>query len=764
MRTTVKALAAVAAATCLLLIGAGVAQADIYWANVGSDAIGRADINGGSVNQAFLSTGGTSGGGVAVDGTYVYWSQWTGAIGRAKLDGSSADASFITGLSHTPTALAVDSGHIYWSEPNDAAIGRANIDGTGVDETFIATDPSGSPDGVTVRSGFIYWADANLGQIGRANLDGTGVDNSFITGLNTPRGVTSDGIWIYWGDVGDRSVGRAPVDGSSSDPTWLDFGTQVYGVSAVAGYLYWTEPVFDTIGRARLSDLSGSESFISGGDFPEQVAVLSAGVTLAGSGAFGNVNVGGSASTTYTVTNSGNGPLVLGAGAVTFSGAGASQWSLTTDGCSGQTVAAGASCTVVAAFAPTTTGAKSATLRFADNAPASPQTVTLTGRGTAATFSASPASTSFGGQRTGTTSLPQTFTIANTASGPNAGVMTIAAGGVTLAGADPGQFTITADGCSGQTVAAGGNCTVSASFAPTSTGAKSASMRVVDDAPGSPHTIGLSGTATQPALALAPAEQDFGAVLLGTAGPAQAFTLSNSGTDASLLGTVTLAGPDAAQFAIRSDGCSGVTLAPGASCTVTAAFSPTAVGSRTAMLQFPNDAGAARTAALRGLGYPFFPPSPTPEGGSTGAEGGGGSGAAGASSTPGTPATHDAGSASTRMSVGLLHGRLTVSRRGRLALRLRCEGASLRTCAGTLQVLRRAGRSARSLSTVRRIAYRIDAGATRTVVVRLRSSVRMQLARSCRKRGAVVRVLVTQVGGEVTGSDRRIAFRRAGCR
>jgi hypothetical protein len=305
---------------------------------------------------------------------------------------------------------------------------------------------------------------------------------------------------------------------------------------------------------------------------------------------------------------------------------------------------------------------------------------------------------------------------------------------------------------------------VSAWFAPTATGAKTASLRVVDDAPGSPHTIDLSGTATQPALALAPAEQDFGGVLLGTAGLARAFTLSNSGTDPSVLGTVTLAGPDAAQFAIRSDGCSGVTLAAGASCTVTAAFGPTSVGRQAATLQFPSDAGAARTAALTGLGYAFVPPPPDPGGGTGGAGGGGGSGATGVPSTPGTPATDTAGSASTRMSVGLLRGRLTVSRSGRIALRLRCEGASLRSCVGTLQVLRRAGGRAPSLSTVRRIAYRIDAGATQTVVVRLRSSVRRQIARSCRKRGAVVRVLVTQVGGEVTGSDRQIAFRRAGCR
>jgi hypothetical protein len=763
MQLAGKVVVALAVATCLALLGATAAPADIYWANAGSNTIGRATVAGGSVNQAFLSTGTDSGGGVAVDGTYVYWSQWSGAIGRARLDGSDADPNFITGLSHTPTALAVDAGHIYWAQPNDAAIGRANLDGSGVDEGFIATDPGGSPDGVAVDGTFVYWADANLGEVGRANLDGTGVDSGFISGLGTPRSVTTDGTWLYWGDISERAVGRALVGGTGVDADWLDFGTPVYGATAVGGRLYWTEPLFNSIGFVRVADLTGVEDFITGADFPEQVAVLSAGAVVTGSGAFGNVVVGAEATQSYTVTNNGNAPLVFAAGAVTLAGANANQWSLTVNTCSGQTIPAGGTCTVTARFAPTSAGAKSATLRFSDNAPDSPHTVSLAGRGISATFSAAPSSHDFGGVRVGTTSTAQTFTISNTATGPDAGPMTIPAGGVTLTGADTGQFTVGTDTCSGTVVAVGLSCTVAVTFSPASTGAKSANLHVADNATGAPHDVALGGTGTEPALAVSPAVKDFGSVLVGTTSPAQAFTLTNSGSGASVLGTVALSGGAAGQFAIGGDSCSGTTLGPGASCTVSLAFGPTAVGAQAATLQFPNDAGAPPTAALSGFGLVFVPPTPSGGGGS----GSGGSGAGGSSPseqppTPTAPSTAPA--TGDHMSVGLLRTKLSASRRGVITLRLRCEGTTLKRCAGTLRLLRRSGQRTVRVSTVRRAAYRIDAGTTARMVLRLRPSVRRQLARSCARRHALVRILVKQADGSATGSDRRIIIRRAHCR
>jgi PKD repeat protein len=96
---------------------------------------------------------------------------------------------------------------------------------------------------------------------------------------------------------------------------------------------------------------------------------------------------------------------------------------------------------------------------------------------------------------------------------------------------------------------------------------------------------------------------DFDATMLGRSTPAQAATLTNSGAGPLHVGAVGLAGPAAAQFRIASDGCGGVTVAPGQACTVGVAFAPTAAGPASGSLAVEDDAsGSPHTVALDGVG------------------------------------------------------------------------------------------------------------------------------------------------------------------
>jgi hypothetical protein len=85
-------------------------------------------------------------------------------------------------------------------------------------------------------------------------------------------------------------------------------------------------------------------------------------------------------------------------------------------------------------------------------------------------------------------------------------------------------------------------------------------------------------------------------------------TLTSSGSFASVLGPVSLssrAGPD---FVVIADTCSGATLAVGETCTVSVAFTPFAIGARTATLTFPNDAAdGPLTIPLHGVGVADAP-------------------------------------------------------------------------------------------------------------------------------------------------------------
>jgi Ca2+-binding RTX toxin-like protein len=66
---------------------------------------------------------------------------------------------------------------------------------------------------------------------------------------------------------------------------------------------------------------------------------------------------------------------------------------------------------------------------------------------------------------------------------------------------------------------------------------------------------------------------------------------------------VTLAGPDASQFSISSNSCSGANLAPATMCTLGVKFAPTGLGSRSATVTISsNGAGAPHAVALTGMG------------------------------------------------------------------------------------------------------------------------------------------------------------------
>ena len=101
--------------------------------------------------------------------------------------------------------------------------------------------------------------------------------------------------------------------------------------------------------------------------------------------------------------------------------------------------------------------------------------------------SLSPASLNFGSQSTGTSSAAMPVTVTNS------GVSALTITGVAVSGPNAGDYSAT--GCIG-TLAPGNPCTISVTFTPVTTGTRSASVAITDNAPGSPQIISLSGTGT----------------------------------------------------------------------------------------------------------------------------------------------------------------------------------------------------------------------------------------------------------------------------
>jgi hypothetical protein len=120
----------------------------------------------------------------------------------------------------------------------------------------------------------------------------------------------------------------------------------------------------------------------------------------------------------------------------------------------------------------------------------------------------------------------------------------------------------------------GATCTVNVMFTPTAGAvtSRSASVSISDNAAGSPQTVALSGSATQPSISISPTSINFGGQLAGTSSSAQTVTITNNGAGA--LAFTSIAFSDAADFAFAANTCKGVNTPPGGTCTIQVTFGP----------------------------------------------------------------------------------------------------------------------------------------------------------------------------------------------
>jgi len=267
----------------------------------------------------------------------------------------------------------------------------------------------------------------------------------------------------------------------------------------------------------------------------------------------------------------------------------------------GTTLAAAATCTVSVEFKPLAVGALTASLSIADNATGTPQTVALTGTGTAAlthTVSLSPTSVAFASTAEGSTTAAQVVTVKNT------GTAAVTLTSETITGTYATSFLKSATTC-GTTLAAAATCTVSVEFKPLAVGALTASLSVADNATGTPQTVALTGTGTAAlthTVSLSPTSVAFASTAEGSTTAAQVVTVKNTGTGAVTLTSETITGTYATSFLKSATTC-GTTLAAAASCTVSVEFKPLAVGALTASLSVADNAtGTPQTVALTGTG------------------------------------------------------------------------------------------------------------------------------------------------------------------
>jgi hypothetical protein len=600
-----------------LAVGAAQGGIIVHSALTGGSVAGTCNWWGDASGPGSIASG--SGSLVSANVTYAPWltsasltggcldaalSPTTKAYGSVVVNATSADQTFT--LTNTgDAALHVGTVTIGGTDPTqfikgtDTCTGQTvGLSGTCVVHvTFQPTSTGGKSGTLTIPSDASTSPDT-------ASLSGTGVQPAAsLTPASKAYGDiqvgSSSGQTFTLTNTGDADlhVGTASIGGT--DPTQFSKGTDTCtNTTVTAGNTCTVDVAFQpssTGGRSATlsvpSDAPGSPSTAS----LSGTGIQPAASLTPSSKSYGDILVGGSsAAQTFTLTNTGSADLHM--GTVAIAGTNPGQFAKGADSCTNATVTAGNTCTVDVSFQPTSTGSQSATLSVPSDAPGSPSTASLSGTGIQPGASLSPTSKAYGSVVVDSSSADQTFTLTNTGSAP------LHVGTVSISG-DATQFPNGTDTCTGVTLAASGTCAVHVTFHPTSTAAKSATLSVPSDAPGSPNTSSLTGTGTQPGASLSPTSKAYGSVVVDSSSADQTFTLSNTGSAPLHVGTATVGGADPTQFPKGTDGCAGATLAVGGTCDIHVTFHPTSSGAKAGTLSVPSDApGTPTTASLTGTG------------------------------------------------------------------------------------------------------------------------------------------------------------------
>src|SRR5579864_6728207 len=342
-----------------------------------------------------------------------------------------------------------------------------------------------TPTGSGMRSGSVTVTDNVTGSPQSVALTGTGIalsanavlTPSSLTFASVPLGTSSLPQTVTLTNSGNTALTLSTVY------TTGDYGqTDNCPASLSAGSTCVINVTFTpTVTGTRTGTVTISDSAMGS---PQSVALTGTGIALSANAVltpssltFASVPLGTSSlPQTVTLTNSGNTALTISGVQVT--------------GDYGQnnncpaSLSAGSTCTINVTFTPTVTGTRTGTVTISDSAMGSPQIVALTGTGLSlsATVALTPSSLTFASVPRGTSSTSQMVTLTNT------GNAALTLSTVYTTG-DYGQT----DNCPAS-LSAGSSCTINVTFTPTVTGARTGTVTISDNAAGSPHIVGLSGT------------------------------------------------------------------------------------------------------------------------------------------------------------------------------------------------------------------------------------------------------------------------------
>jgi hypothetical protein len=218
-------------------------------------------------------------------------------------------------------------------------------------------------------------------------------------------------------------------------------------------------------------------------------------------------------------------------------------------------------------------------------------------------YTVSPSSVSFANQLINVASAPMPVTVTNT------GTVALPITSIILSTSGLQPFSET-NTC-GTSVAVGSNCTINVVFDPATVGSATATLNINAGNGAGTKTVALSGTGIVPTYTAAPTSVPFGNQVTNVASAPKSVTVTNTGTVALPITSITLSSGGSQPFS-QTNTC-GTSVAVGSNCTISVVFDPATVGSASATLSINAGNGAGtKTVALSGTGIvPAYTVAPT---------------------------------------------------------------------------------------------------------------------------------------------------------
>jgi Beta-propeller repeat/Abnormal spindle-like microcephaly-assoc'd, ASPM-SPD-2-Hydin len=200
-----------------------------------------------------------------------------------------------------------------------------------------------------------------------------------------------------------------------------------------------------------------------------------------------------------------------------------------------------------------------------------------------------PANLNFGNQTVSFKSTQRASTLTNTGDG----VLTISL--IEVTGTNSGDFAET-NNCP-TSLASRKSCSITVTFTPATTGTRTASVSIADDAAKSPQLLPLTGVGILPTLTLSPTSLTFPTQVVYATSAAQVVTVKNPGLGIATIEGITVTGP----FGLTKS-C-GPNVNPGGGCTFSVTFKPKSMGALTGSLTVTDNAtNSPQKVTLTGTG------------------------------------------------------------------------------------------------------------------------------------------------------------------